>query len=76
MSSAVIATAIKMLEPLPEPTQQQVLEHLREYIAELEDESEWNATFQRSQSKLVAAARRAKEQISQGDAPPLDVDQL
>lgn len=76
MSSTVIATAVKMLESLPEPAQEEVVEHLREYIAELQDERAWDARFKRTQSKLVAAARRAKDAIAQGQAEPLDPDQL
>jgi hypothetical protein len=33
MSSAAITTMIKMMETLPEGTQEQALEHIREYIA-------------------------------------------
>lgn len=74
VSSTVIATAIKMLESLPVPAQEEVVEHLREYIAELQDERAWDARFERTQSQLVAAARRAKDAIAQGQAEPLDVD--
>jgi len=35
MASPTIATVVKMLEALPETTQNQVVEHLREYIAEV-----------------------------------------
>ncbi len=76
MSSASIATAMKMLESLPEPEQERVVEHLREYIAELEDELKWDASFRKTQSKLAAEARRAKEESAKGQAQPLDYDQL
>lgn len=76
MSSTVIATAIKMLESLPEQAQEQVVEHLRAYIAELDDERTWDDKFKQTQPQLVAAARRAKEQISQGAAAPLNIDEL
>lgn len=76
MTSSVIATAIKMLESLPEPAQEEAVEHLRGYIAELQDERAWEARFKRTQPQLVAAARRVKDAIAQGQAEPLDLDQL
>lgn len=76
MSSTVIATAIKMLESLPEPAQEEVVEHLRTYIAELQDERAWDARFKRTQRQLVAAARRVKDAIALGQAQPLNLDQL
>ena len=33
-------------------------------------------SFQRTQQKLVAAARRAKQEIAEGQATALDYDQL
>ncbi len=75
-SSTAIATAIKMLESLPEPAQAQVVEHLREYIADLEDELRWESAFERTESQLIATARKAKEQISEGQAQPMDYDAL
>lgn len=76
MSSTLIQTAIMMLEALPEPAQEQVVEHLREYITELEEERKWEASFRRTQPQLAAAARRAGEQIAQGAAEPLDMGKL
>jgi glycerate-2-kinase len=76
MSTAAIATAIKMLESLSEPAQEEVIEHLREYIAELQDEREWDMRFKRTQPELIATARRVKKQIAEGAAEPLDLDQL
>lgn len=76
MSSTTITTVITMLESLPEPMQDQVVEHLREYLAEMQDELVWSAQFKRSQPQLIAAARRAKQQIAEGLAQPLDYDQL
>jgi len=76
MSSVVIATVIKMLESLPEPAQDRVADHLREYIEDLRDEVQWDTTFKKTQPQLIAAARRAKEQIAAGQANPLDPDEL
>jgi len=53
-----------------------VVEHLREYLADLQDELEWDSLFKRTQPQLVAVARRAKQEIAEGRARPLDYDQL
>ena len=53
-----------------------VAEHLREYIDDLRDEMQWNESFQRTQSKLIAAARRAKQEIAEGQATAMNYDQL
>ncbi len=52
------------------------MEHLREYIAELEDELQWETTFNNTQDQLVAAALRDKQEIAEGKAEPMDFDQL
>mgnify|MGYP001578119352 CR=1 FL=1 len=76
MSSTAIATVTKMLESLPEPAQDQVVEHLREYLEDLQDELKWDTLFKRTQPQLIAAARRTKQEIAQGLAKPMDYDQL
>ena len=76
MSSATIATIIKMMESLPKSVQQQVAERLREYIEDLQDELRWDKSFQGTQAKLVDRARQARQQIAEGQAKPLDYDQL
>ena len=76
MASTAIATVEKMLESLPETVQDQVVERLSEYLADLQDELEWDNLFKRTQPQLVAAARRAKQEIAEGHAQPLDDDQL
>jgi hypothetical protein len=76
MSSTAIITVTKMMESLPEPAQGQVVEYLREYLEDLQDELKWNALFKKTQPQLIAAARRAKQEISQGLAEPMDYDQL
>ena len=67
---------VKMLESLPETVQEQVIEHLREYLADLQDELEWDSLVKRTQPQLIAGARRAKQEIAKGHAKPLDYDQL
>ena len=76
MSSTAIATITKMIESLPEPAQDRVVEHLREYLEDLQDELEWDALFKKTQPQLAAAARRAKQEIAQGLAKPMDYDKL
>ncbi len=76
MASATATTVLKMIDSLPEPEQERVLEHLREYIEDVREDAEWNEAFARSQDKLAAAGRKAKAQIAQGLATPLDPDQL
>lgn len=75
MPSVTIATVMKMMESLPESAQQQVAERLREYIADLQDELQWDRLFERTQPQLADRARQAKQQIAQGEAKPLDYDQ-
>lgn len=65
-----------MIESLPAPAQEQVVEHLREYLPDLQDEVRWNELFQRSQPGLVEAARRARQEKAAGRASLLDFDRL
>ena len=76
MASTAITTVIKMIESLPEASQEQVVAHLREYIEDLQDERQWDASFRRTQQQLMAAAQRAKREIAEGRATPMDYDQL
>lgn len=72
MASTAIATVIKMIESLPEDAQGQVVEHLRDYLEEMKDEAKWDNAFRKTQPQLAAAARRAKRQIAEGRAKPLN----
>jgi len=76
MASASITTVVKMLEVLPEAAQDDVVEHLREYIAEKQDDLRRNRSFKKTQGSLVAAASRAKEEIAAGKARPMDYYRL
>ena len=76
MSSNAIATVVKMLESLPEAKQDQVVEHLRDYIEDLVDELQWDIAIEKTQDQLAAAAQRAKKEIVKGRAKPLDYEQL
>jgi hypothetical protein len=72
MESTASTTVIKMMEALPENTQNLVAEHIREYIATLQDKNAWDSAFQSTQAQLASAARTAKQQIAAGHAKPMD----
>ena len=76
MLNETLLTIEKMLEPLPEYVQQQVIEHLREYLAEMQDERRWEQLYQSQRPKLEEMARSAKQQIAQDKARPLNLDEL
>jgi hypothetical protein len=76
MSFGAIETVTRMLESLPESAQDRVVEHLREYIEAMADELRWNESFEKTQSQLAEAARRAREEIASGHGTPMDYDQL
>lgn len=67
---------VKIVESLPDSQQEPLIEHLREYIADIQDELQWNQSFERTQSQLVAAAKLAKQQIAQCQAQAMDYEQL
>ncbi len=76
MSAAAIATIMKMVESLPDDLQEQVVEHMRDYITDLQDEMRWDDSFKRTQDSLIAAARKAKQEIAAGRSIPMDYEQL
>jgi len=76
MSSENIATVTQMLESLPETSQTQLIEHLREYIAGLHDEMEWDTLVSKTQENLVKAAKQAKAEIAEGKSQPMNYEQL
>ena len=76
MVTPAVNTIIKMIEQLPESDQDRVAEHLREYLAELEDDGKWDEAFAKSQDKLVYAAREARKQLAEGKSEPMDFDKL
>lgn len=76
MPSTSMLTVEKMLESLPKEMQERVVEHLREYILDLQDELQWDSQFERKQDELVGAARRAKAEIAAGKAEPMDFERL
>ena len=76
MTTTSIETVVKMMEYLPEDTQNQVVEQVRRYVEEIQDELEWDALFKKNQDKLTEAAKLAKREIAEGKATPMDYNQL
>lgn len=76
MDTAVAKTMMKMLESLPDSLQEEVVEHMRDYIEDIRDENKWKESFSRTKDKLVAAARRAHQEIAEGKASPMDIEKL
>lgn len=76
MKSTVINTVIKMMESVPEHIQEQCVEQLRLYLDGARDELQWDHAYQQTQAKLTAAAQRARREIADGFAKPLDYDEL
>jgi hypothetical protein len=76
MPSSAIATVVKMMQSLPDDTQNKVVEHLREYLEDIYDEKLLDEAFEKTQDKLVATAIRVRQEISSGHTKPMDYDQL
>jgi hypothetical protein len=74
MASTAIATMVKMMEQLPDKAQVQLMDHVRQYLADLEDEALWDEQFARTQPQLIAAAQRARQEILEGKAWPMDFE--
>ncbi|PSF32493.1 hypothetical protein C7H19_21610 [Aphanothece hegewaldii CCALA 016] len=76
MLSTAIDEVIKIMEVLPVELQNQLVEHLREYVTDLQDDQKWDESFERTQDKLIMAAKRAKQEIAEGKAVELDYNLL
>ena len=76
MSSASVKDLMQVVAALPRELQEQVLEYLREYVADLQDEQQWEASFSQTQSALVAAARRAKQERAMGKSTTMDLERF
>lgn len=76
MITETLTTIEKMLETLPESAQHQVVEHLREYISEMQSEWRWERLYKEKQNTLEKIARQAKQQIAENKAQPLNIDDL
>ena len=76
MDTSAATTMIKMLESVPDSLQEGVVEHMRDYIEDVRDEAKWKELFGRTENKLVAAARQARREVTQGKGSQLDIEKL
>lgn len=76
MISPAVSTVIKMIESLPVNEQNRVVDHLQEYIINLQDELQWDKEFRESQEQLIAAAKNARQEIANGKSKPLNIADL
>lgn len=76
MSTTTLTTIIKMIESLPEEKQEKVVEHLRYYIAELEDEMKWDKLFIETEKDLSNIAKEIKQRVSKGEIEDFDFNRL
>jgi len=76
MPTSASITMMKMIESLPEPLQERAMEHMQQYVEDARDELKWNEAFVKSRSKLVVAARQAREEIVRGRATPMNFEDL
>jgi hypothetical protein len=51
----LVGTIVKMVESLPDELQGKVIEYIRDYIADLEDEARWDTLCQRTQVPSIVA---------------------
>jgi hypothetical protein len=71
-----IQTAIKLLENLPEATQETVVEELRRLALEAQDEAKWEKRWAKPNSKLRATVRKVRQEIAADKATDMDFDRL
>ena len=76
MVTPSIATVVKMMETLPEETQSQVVEHLREWLLDMEDEAIWDESFARTQKQLYETAQDVRKQVAEDKSEPMDFNRL
>lgn len=69
-------TLIRMVETLPEPVQERVLEEVRKLLADMKDEGEWDVRFSSTRPALAAMAGRVREEIARGATSAFDHDRL
>jgi len=73
---AATETILKMIEPLPEETKNRIVDELRIMVSEISDEAIWQEQFSRTEQGLIDAAKRAKQEIADGLAKPMEYDKL
>ena len=70
-----IETAVKLLESLPEITQESLVEELRRLALDSQAEAQWDAALANNQG-LKAAAQKARADITEGQAKDMDYEKL
>ena len=70
-----IETAVKLLESLPETTQDSLVEELRRLALEAQDDARWD-TVLANNKVLKAAAQQARADIAEGQASDMDYEKL
>ena len=55
MDTAAATTMMKILESLPDQLQEDVVEHMRDYVEDIRDETKWKELFSRTKDRLIAA---------------------
>ena len=73
--SKATATAIKLLESLPEETQETLVEALRQLVQDAQDETKWNQLF-KNRDGLIAAAGKARVDVAASKATEMDYERL
>ena len=63
-----------MVEFLLSDAQEKLVDHICDYIAELDDEMRWDDSFKRTKTSLIAAARRVKQEIAEGRSMPMNCE--
>ena len=76
MDTTTAATMVKMLESVPELLQEGVVEHMRDYIEDIRNDTQWKKLFSQTQNKLIVVARKARQEIAQGKARPMNFEKL
>ena len=76
MENITLRTINKMLQSLPEKRQEQVLNHLYEYITELYDEIKWDLLFKNSEKEISRIVRQVRQEIKEGNIEDFDYDRL
>ena len=73
---AATETIMKMIEPLTEETKNRLVDELRIILGEMNDEALWQDQFSRGEKGLIDAAKRAKQEIADGMAKPMEYSKL
>ena len=76
MKCTTLNTINRMLESLPEDKQEEVLNHLYDYITELQDEIKWDLLFKSSEKEISLIAKEIKEKIKKGSIEDFNYDRL